>query len=257
MMTQLQFWPSLDFRRRPALPPTALLIWTMATWLSACSGTTPTPAATADASSTTDISGTDVNSATDGAIVNNWTQGYSIQLTFHSPVDKSVDGAVIKLDRDLTDKVATSFSFGSTHMLPPAIALAVQDHVSYSWKGNASPLDVQFNFGNLVESSANPAQCTKANSYPFKCSAPSMRVSFRSITYRSTCPALEGTVVITDWASVKDGYFAGHFSGTLGAFFSGSTDDCTDAAKSCTHPDQTVDIQGVFGFTLPAPDGQG
>ena len=196
----------------------------------------------------------------DAPAVNNHVQGYGAHLVFHGG---EADGFDIHLDRDLYDAALTGtiFSFGSTHMQPPAISLAVQDDQMplltnpKTGKQAKTQLIMQFQFGNLVEAAAFPAVTPKAGNYPFSCKAPLLRVYFKNVTYKSTCPNLSGSILITDWSASKGGRFAGQFSGRLQGFYSSSQEDCVDAATACTKPEVYVDIDGTFGFELPPPDG--
>ncbi len=208
-----------------------------------------------------DAAATDAKSPqADAKTVNNYAQGYGAHLVFHGG---DADGFDLKLDRDLYDaaQTGTIFSFGSTHMQPPAISLAVEDDQMplltnpKTGKAAKTQLNVQFQFGNLVEAAGFPAMTAAAGDYPFSCKAPLVSVYFKNVRYKSTCADLTGHVLVTDWSTLKGGRFAGTFSGRLQAFYSSSEQDCSDRATACTKPDIYVDIDGMFGFELPAPDG--
>jgi hypothetical protein len=191
---------------------------------------------------------------------NPYTQGYHATLTFHGG---NSAGQVIALDRALNEtEVKTAFAFGSSHKQPPAISLGVHDRVQQIVKGKPTPLDVIFEFGNLIGSTSDPLQLPAVGTYPFGCHAPMLQVQYQSSMYRSTCAGLPGEIVVTDWSHEQGGRFAGHFHGTLHVYYldSAHPDDCVAAVDDtrCTNPnnDATVDIDGVFGFTLPAPDGK-
>lgn len=218
-----------------------------AAWTTGCSG-----GGTATGGSDT----SDQDAATDtNALI---TQGYRAKLSFHGG---NSDGRVISLDRGFNEtEVKTAFAFGSSHKQPPAISLGVHDHVLYTLPtGKQTPLDVIFEFGNLIGSASDPLQLPKADTYPFGCHAPMLQVQFQSSMYRSTCPGQAGEIVVTDWSHEQGGRFAGHFHGTLHVYYfdSAHPDDCVTAGMEqiCKNT-ATVDVDGAFGFTLPAPDGK-
>jgi hypothetical protein len=200
------------------------------------------------------------------AYVNNYAQGYGATLTFKGG---PADGWQIKLDRDFyseTIKCPPVFSFGSSHLTPPAVAFAVTDQPTVKAKHQKSgadveaPLFVVMQFGILVKSAKEDAQTGDAKPYPFSCGAPYLEIGFKNVTYKSTCKGLNGTVDVKEWAASEKGRFAGQFKGTLQAYAaSGAVDDCgpSGAEKCSKQPTWTVDVDGVFGFELPAPDCKG
>jgi len=220
------------------------------------------PAVSATAVDTTGATAaTDAKSSqTDAKFVNNYSQGYGAHLVFHGG---EADGFDLKLDRDLFEAAATGtiFSFGSSHMVQPAISLAIQDDQMpllthpKTGKQAKTQLRVQFQFGNLIEAVGFPVATPKAGDYPFSCKAPLLSIYFKNVTYKSTCPELAGHIVVTDWSSQNGGRFAGQFSGRLQGFFPDSQQDCADANAACSKSDVYVDVDGVFGFELPAPNG--
>ena len=192
----------------------------------------------------------------DAKVVNNWVQGYSANLRFHGGIP---DGQDVHLERDLHG-TKTILSFGNTHLTPPALSFAVDDSVSVVLPGKpASPLQFTLRFGFIAESSAQPLQCGKSGTYPFSCQSPAMLVTYKGFSYRSTCPGLQGAIVVTDWSQDPGGRFAGHFSGRLQAYKPDSQklDDCAAAntKETCSKTDWWVDVDGVFGFELPAVNG--
>lgn len=240
-------------RLRPMARLAALVVAALA---AACGDPADDPKPTADTTSTTDTAGKDSQASSD-VFVNNWVQGYSARLTFHGGPS---NGKVVQLERDLYYDPQTCspfFLFGSSHMTWPAVQFGMQDHTQQVVGKTLSPLDLQLHFGTLVESANDPVQTGKAGVYPFACGAPFVQVDFQNARYKSTCPGLPGQIEVTDWSAQKGGRFAGRFAGRLQFYKqpSGAVNDCSGtAATSCDKTDMWVDVEGHFGFELPAPD---
>lgn len=239
-------------------------VFLLCLFCAAC-GTEPIPASSTskDTSSDKDLSsGTDVASGTttDGSqggdigagvtCIDNWAQGYCVKFTFHGG---KVDGRTFTLQHDLTGTHSTII-YGDTHMQPPAVALAIDDH--WQLGQYKDPLEFQLVFGNLVEAPGFPAFLPKAGTYDFSCKPPYVQINYKNIMYRSTCPGLKGSIVVTQWTSASGEQFLGHFQGTLQQYLYNSKllDDCSgdDNTTTCKVTDVTVDVEGTFGLTLPA-----
>lgn len=224
------------------------VVLSLALSLASCGGEEP-KAAAADAAQ-------DASSATDTGPVNNWAQGYTIDLTFHGG---PADGKKLHLNRDLFG-LATVFSFGSTHYTHGEVGFAMTDTMQVDVGGVQSQVEIILNFGFVVGSSVNPVHTDKAGEYPFSCRPPMVRIFFKNYWYRSTCAGLDGKFVLTDYANTEGGTMAGNFAGRIQAYFpdTSAPDDCdaSHIAKTCKKPDWYADVTGVFGFTLPAKDGK-
>ena len=254
-------------------------------WLAAGSlacGTSPAPAASAPGDAVAaDVALVDGGTsdgatvATDAGVpdakpvdgfVNNWAHGYEAKLTFKGG---PADGYVVPFKRDFfsdTIKCQPEFAFGSTHLTPPALSFGVQDQVEVqvpnpkTGDNVVAPLFLQMQFGLLVGSAKDPVQTPTAGKYPFGCSAPYLEVTFKGVTYRSTCTGLGGFVEITDFSTSEKGRFAGRFQGRMQAYIKqpGAADDCgPSGVPACAKAEWTLDIDGIFGFELPAPDCKG
>ena len=210
----------------------------------------------ADAAAASDSAPLDA--PTKDTFFNNWNQGYTLQMRFHGG---PADGAAIDLERDLFGN-QTVFAFGSTHLAPPALALSVAESIQYPAGGTTVPLEVVFNFGLLIGNAELDGHTTQAGDYPFTCKPPMLKIFFKGFWYKSTCPELTGRIDVTDHATEQGGRFAGTVQGTLHAWFPkvSAADDCDPAHTALTcaakDPDWTVDVDGYFGFELPAKDGK-
>lgn len=227
--------------------------------LCACSDKESAAAPAADAGIAKVDAGGD--SGADVAPVNNWSQGFSVKMTFHGGAS---DGVVVQMERDLEGHESTTFAFGSSHKVHPAISLSVQDSQYVDGKPGAvqTKAEFQFNFGNLIESSADPLHVGKAGDYPFGCRPPNLFAKYKSVGYRSVC-GTAGHIVVTDWSASQGGRFAGYFAGTLHSVLPEAEQACESDAPfsptapltaACTKQDWTVEVEGTFGFTLPVPD---
>lgn len=223
-----------------------------------------------DAAKTADAAAVDTASADTGAVdvvpadsVNNWAQGYSAHFVVHGG---TVDGFETTVSRDLFS-IPTAFSFGSTHYTHGEVTFAVADTFNVDApdsKGKlvATPIEIGINFGFVVGSSVNDVDTDKTGTYVFSCQPPSIRIFFENSQYRSTCDGLVGSLIVTDYANQTGGRMAGTFKGRLQAVYpnAGYPDDCDPAQnlQTCKKPDRFVEIDGVFGFTLPEKaDGGG
>ena len=218
--------------------------------LLACGEDPGTPTEAAD----TKTAPTDTNK-TDTGPVNNWAQGYTVDLEFHGG---PADGDKIQLNRDLYG-IQTVFSFGSTHYTQGEVGFAMTDTLQVEVGGVEAQVEIILNFGLVIGSSSNPVHTDKAGEYPFSCKPPMVRVFFKDFWFRSTCADLTGSFELTDYANTEGGTMAGSFSGRIQAHFPDTNypDDCDPAhnAKVCKKPDWYADVKGVFGFTLPPKDG--
>ncbi|MSP90207.1 MAG: hypothetical protein EXR79_00140 [Myxococcales bacterium] len=226
----------------------------------------PGDTATADAAATGAVPDTmagDAGAKASDGFVNNWAHGYEAKLTF---TGGPADGYVVPFKRDFfsdTISCQPEFSFGSSHLTPPALSFGVQDQVEVEVPNPktgdkvVAPLFLQMQFGLVVGSARNPVQTPMAGKYPFSCGAPYLEVTFKGVTYRSTCKGLDGFVEITDFATSEKGRFAGRFHGRMQAYIKqpGAADDCgPSGVPACAKSEWTLDIDGIFGFELPAPD---
>lgn len=214
------------------------------------------PAATSDAAVATD--------ATDsGGARASWAQGYSIKLRFHGG---EADGIELDLDRDLYE-IPTAFSFGSTHYTKGEVGFAMADTFSVPLPNAAGrkvpwQLEIGLNFGLVIGSDVNPVHTDAAGSYPFSCKPPNVRIFFETLRYESTCDGLAGEIVVDSYANVTGGRMAGTFKGKLQAVFPnaspGSMCDASANAAICKKPEIWAEVEGHYGFTLPAKsDGGG
>jgi hypothetical protein len=248
--------PRTARRARRGAPIEALAVATALALASCTAEPTTEPADDSAASDT----GADA-APTDG--VNSWAQGYSAHLVVRGGI---ADGVVLDVSRDLFD-IPTAFSFGSTHYTHGEVTFAVADTFtvqSPDSKGKLveTPIEIGLNFGFVVGSSVNDVDTDKAGTYAFSCQPPSIRVFFENSQYRSTCDGLVGNVVVTDYANTTGGRMAGTFKGRIQAVYPSASypDDCDPAqnAQTCKKPDRYIEIEGVFGFTLPEKaDGGG
>ena len=177
----------------------------------------------------------------------NWAQGYCIKFTFHG---QKYEGRSFTLQRDLTGTSSTVV-FGNTHLQPPAASLAIDD--TWQLGPYKDLLHLSLVLGNLIEAPGFPAFVPKAGDYPFGCTPPYLDITYGSVRYRSTCPGLQGSIVITQWSGTPGQQLTGHFSGHLQQFL-GAEVDCTKPAEvdgACKSAINTVDIEGTFGVTLP------
>jgi hypothetical protein len=136
----------------------------------------------------------------------------------------------LELDRDLTDQ-SQYFAFGSTH-IAPAVSLAMTDSVTFP-----RTMTINLNFGIVVGSEQYPIQTTGVGTYTFGELPPAINVFVRGLQYRSSLPGATGSVVVDTWNLETGAPVAGTFSGTL-------------VAKD--NPTSTIDVSGMFHFTLPA-----
>lgn len=207
----------------------------------------------ADAASTADaVAQTDAAATGDVPFQNNWTQGYAAVLTFHGG---NADGQTLKFERNLSGSQSI-VSFGNSHLTPPAVSFGVDDTQSVMFKDKKSPMEVLLSFGILVQSAAQPVTTPKADTYPFQCNTPEIKINFQAHTYVSVCPKASGSIEITDWSAVPGGFFAGRIKGTLQNYYDLSlskAERCEEAklASSCQNNGLTVDVDIVYGFTLP------
>ncbi|GEM_PF-3063381 len=194
----------------------------------------------------------------DDTFENNWVQGYTVIIDFHGSYP---DGKKVRIDRDLYDRADTKqfFSFGSTHYSLGEIGFALTESLTPEIDGKTLPLEFQLNFGLVKGSSANPVHVGKPGKYKFSCKAPEVRVSFMSVSYRSTCDGLDGEFEITDWSNETGGEFRGTFEGRIARYFDKSSkpDPCKPDQNKlmCKQPETYATVKGWFGFTLPNKDG--
>jgi hypothetical protein len=152
-------------------------------------------------------------------------------------------------------------SFGNTHLMPPAVALGLEDHVSQpitSATGTPTlvPLTLQLRFGILVEAAGFAAHTSKAGSYPFSCTSPLVQVVLDTELYRSTCPGNSGEIKVDQWSATATGRFSGSFSGKVGRHKTdpAGTDDCAAgyAEQACSYAQPSwVEVTGQFDLVLP------
>ena len=195
--------------------------------------------------------------ATAQADTSNRSHFYTATLKFHGGKH---DGRVIALDRDLKG-VPGVVSFGNTHLMPPAVALGLEDHVSQpitSATGTPTlvPLTLQLRFGILVEAAGFAAHTPKAGSYPFSCTSPLVQVVLDTELYRSTCPGNGGEIKVDQWSASATGRFSGSFSGKVGRHKTdpAGTDDCAAgyAEQACSYAQPSwVEVSGQFDLVLP------
>lgn len=243
--------------RRPPQVRRALAVAAIALGLAACSDDSGDGGGDED-SGAVDAAADDSGAAAgQDVLTNSWAQGYTIRMTFTGGPSA---GKAFRLDRDLYENPA-AFSFGNTHLPPQALAFSVREDVQVEVGAGTSQLTVSFNFGLLRGASGTEfvAQTDEAGSYPFSCGPPTIQVNFEGFEYRSTCPGASGTIELTQWGDTEGDLFEGHFEGTLQGYFRDPNhlDDCAAGATdvTCNKPAFTVDVDGVFGFTLPAPNG--
>ena len=225
----------------------------------ACSDPAPDDSGSKD--TIADTAKKDTSSTTDddsATAVNNWVQGYTVELEFHGSY---ADGKKVRVDRDLYDVAGSKqvFSFGSSHYSFGEIGFAMTESLKVEVDGKELPMEFQLNFGLVKGSSKNPVHVDKVGTYDFSCKAPEVRVNFMAENYRSTCAGLKGTFDITDWGNATGEKFRGFFEGKIAAYNDkpDKPDPC-DAAKNklvCKQPDVWATVKGHFGFTLPEKDG--
>lgn len=138
----------------------------------------------------------------------------------------------ITLERELTDREATHFAFGSTH-IAPAVSLAMSDSVT-------APRTIFFalNFGIVVASDTYPLATDGLGLYPFDATPPEVELTLSGLEYRSTVAGASGDFDITAWSVTPGEVVSGTFSGRL-------IQDTTLEDK------RWVDVEGSFHFTLP------
>lgn len=195
--------------------------------------------------------------ATAQADTSNRSHFYTATLNFHGGKH---DGRVIALDRDLKG-VPGVVSFGNTHLMPPAVALGLEDSIHVpakdpNGKAISIAVSVQLRFGILVEAAGFVAHTPKAGSYPFSCTSPLVQVKLDTELYRSTCPGNGGEIKVDQWSATATGRFRGSFSGKVGRHKTdpAGTDDCAAgyAEQACSYAQPSwVEVSGQFDLVLP------
>lgn len=221
--------------------------------LGACAAAPPaTPAAT-DAAEVKQVDATAAETAADSSPR---VQFYTAKLTFHGG---PWNGFVHEWERDLT-QIDSVLIYGNTHLTPPAVAFAMQDHMSLpatskTGKPTLVPLDFQMRFGILIEAVGFPVHTGKTGSFPISCKSPMVQVNFDTWSYRSTCPSATGSFEIDQWSASPGGKFSGTTKGRAPMYFFDSlhNDDCkaADTALTCKAIDKWVDFEASFDFVVP------
>jgi len=181
--------------------------------------------------------------------------GYTLKATFSPAVGES---KTLELVHDLSAKAATVFAFGSTH-IGPAVAFAMKE-TNYGVTGFVGTVIVEMNFGIVVASSTYKAQTDHADSYPFGCGPPLLKLTVHSHEYASTCGGA-GQIAVESFTVSEGGLFSGTFSGRLVERIK-SSDLCSECEATCQPCDGTAskyaDVEGTFHFVLPTKaDGGG
>ncbi|MSQ82278.1 MAG: hypothetical protein EXR77_05075 [Myxococcales bacterium] len=245
------FW----FRFSPILAPrlpagcSAVFVFILA----ACA--TPPPATPA-ATDTAQVKQVDATAVETSADTSARVQYYAAKLSFHGG---PWNGFVHEWERDLT-QIDSVLIYGNTHLTPPAVAFAMQDHMSLpatskTGKPTLVPLDFQLRFGILIEAVGFPVHTGKTGSFPISCKSPMVQVNFDTWSYRSTCPSATGSFEIDQWSASPGGKFSGTTKGRAPMYFFDSlhNDDCkaADTALTCKATDKWVDFEASFDFVVP------
>lgn len=149
------------------------------------------------------------------------------------------DGDELIVERDLTLN-GSAFSFGSTHLAPPALTLAVNDTIY-----DPMFMVVEINFGFLIGNADHTVTTPDAGDYPFKNLPPYIELEIPDLAalYSSKPGLATGKFVITDYSQAPGGVFAGQIEGTL--------------VESKLDPNRTAQITGEFRFVLPETSSGG
>lgn len=143
------------------------------------------------------------------------------------------EGEQLIFDRDLTLN-GSAFSFGSTHLAPPALTLAVNDTLY-----EPTFMVVEINFGFLIGNADHTVTTPDAGEYPFKAIPPYIELEIPDLAalYSSKPGLATGKFEITDYSQEPGGIFAGTITGTL--------------VESKLDPNRTAQITVDFHFVLP------